>query len=543
VPQLTRKDDIVTNSGQDSGPRVEGTSRLDPFRIYLICVSGLGVALLLGSLSRLTSSDASVLLFVVLVIVAELMTSEAFTPQLYFSISAAVTFAALLLFGPLPTVLVAMIGGMVSTLVMDMRQARSGRAPLLQRVLFNMAAFSLPIAVGGVLYGLTGGVVGQVDLLSNLLPMVLAAVAIELVNAGLIIGVVSLQTGQSAIDIWRQNVSWATPMNVLSMVVGGGALAVGYQIAGLLGVAAFFLPLVLTAYAFRLYVSQSKAQMARLEEIVAERTQDLEKVNQELKRLDQVKTGFFSMINHEMRTPLTAIIGYVDLLLARDSLTPDEEHMVNTMRKNSHRLLDLVNNILDISRLEDGRLNLLTRDVALLPAIKQAVDVVEPMAEKKHIRMSVDISPDLPSLWVDPRRVHQVLINLLSNAVKYTPDTGTVTITARPIDASEQVEISVSDTGIGIPQDLLPYIFDRFSRIERPEIQHTVGTGLGLSIAKGLVEAHGGEITVASEEGRGTCFTFTLPVASVQPPDAGAPSQEPVTMEGLDPVASQARNK
>jgi hypothetical protein len=105
-----------------------------------------------------------------------------------------------------------------------------------------------------------------------------------MINAGLIIGVVSLQTGRPALEIWRQNASWATPMAILSMVVGGGALARGYQIAGVLGVAVFFLPLILTFYAFRLYVSQTKAQMARLEEIVADRTQDLEKANGELIR-------------------------------------------------------------------------------------------------------------------------------------------------------------------------------------------------------------------------------------------------------------------
>jgi signal transduction histidine kinase len=243
-----------------------------------------------------------------LVIIAELTTSEIFAPQIYFSMSAACVFAALLLLGPLPTVLVAMSGGLVSTLVDHRRQARARRATLLQRVLFNMAAMGLAVPVAGgiyLLFGVFGGSIGQVALLSNLLPTVLAAVSFEVVNAALVIGVVSLQTGQPAVEIWRQNVSWAMPMDILSMVVGGGALALGYQIAGVLGLAVFFLPLVLTAYAFRLYVGQTKGQMARLEEIVAERTQDLEKANEELKRLDRLKTSAFSVINHEMRTPLT----------------------------------------------------------------------------------------------------------------------------------------------------------------------------------------------------------------------------------------------
>jgi signal transduction histidine kinase len=399
-----------------------------------------------------------------------------------------------------------------------------------------MGGLGLPVPVAGGVYVLAGGTIGEVALLSNLLPMVLAAATYEFVNAGLIIGVVSLQTGQPALRIWRQNLSWSTPMAIVSMVVGGGAMAMGYQIAGVLGVAVFFLPLVLTFYAFRLYVSQTKAQMARLEEIVAERTQDLEKANEELKRLDQVKTGFYSMINHEMRTPLTAIIGYIDLLLAHDSSTPDEKHMLSTIRNNSHRLLDLVNNILDVSRIEDGRLTLVRRGVEVLPAVTQALDVVRPMAERKHIAIDVDISPAVPDVWGDPKRVHQILVNLLGNAVKYTPDTGNISVTARPNEVSEMVEISVSDTGIGVPAELVPHIFDRFSRVERPEIQHTVGTGLGLSIAKGLVEAHSGEIWVDSEEGRGTCFTFTLPIAQ-RLSDPASPTQEHPAVEEVEPLA------
>ncbi len=534
---LNRKDVIVANSAQDPRSTAGKSRRPELFEIYVTCISGLGGALLLWSLIHLPSSDAGVLVFIVLTIVAELTTSESLAPQIFFSMSAAVAFASLLLFGPSPTILVAMIGSLVSTVVMERRSEHQARAPLWQRVPFNMAGLGLPVPLSGAVYVLVGGTIGKVALPSNLLPMVLAALSYEIVNAWLIVGVVSLQTGKSALQIWRQNLSWATPMNVLSMVVGGGALAVGYQIAGFLGVAVFFLPLVLTAYAFRLYVSQSKAQMVRLEEMVAGRTQDLKKANEDLKRLDQVKTSFFSMINHEMRTPLTAIIGYIDLLLVRDSLTSDEEQMIHTMRNNSHRLLDLVNNILDISRIEDGKLTLVRRGIEMQPVVNQAIDAVKPMADKKRIAINVDISPEIPAVWGDPKRVHQILVNLLSNAVKYIPDTGIVTVTAQPSESSDMVKIGVRDTGIGIPPDLLPIIFDRFSRLERPETENTAGTGLGLSIAKGLVEVHGGEIWVESEEGRGTCFTFTLPVAVGQFSDLATLSQEPDIVKESDAVA------
>jgi signal transduction histidine kinase len=539
-----QEDVFVVNPPQQLKSAAGKTRRLEPFQIYAASVSGLGVALLLWSLTHLPPSDAGVLLFIGLVVIAELTTTETVTQHHIFSISSACVFASLLLFGPLPAALGAMAGGLVATLTVESRRKRNKREvvssdfPLPQRTLFNMAANGLAAPVAGAIYAAAGGTIGEVALLGNLLPMVLAATVYEAVNAGLVVGGISLRSGQPALQIWRQNVSWLAPMNILSMVVGGGALAIGYRIAGLLGLAAFFLPLVLTTYAYRLYVGQTKAQMARLEEIVAERAQDFEKANEELKRLDRLKTSAFSVINHEMRTPLTAIIGYIDLLLARDPLTPDQEHMLSTIRNNSHRLLDLVNNILDISRIEDGKLTLVRRNIGALPAVTQALDVVKPIAHKKHIAVNVDIAPEIPDVWGDTKRVHQILVNLLSNAVKYTPDTGTVTVAVRHSETSDTVEISVRDTGIGIPADLLPDIFDRFSRVERPEIQNTVGTGLGLSIAKGLVEAHGGEIWVDSEEGLGTCFTFTLPIATERPPVLATPLPEQAATEEVGSAAS-----
>jgi signal transduction histidine kinase len=540
-----QEDVCVVNSAQEPKSSAGKTQRLEPYQIYGACVSGLGVALLLWSLTHLPVYDVAVLLFIGLVVIAELTTTELFTQNHIFSISSACVFATLLLFGSLPAALAAMAGGLVATLVAESRRRRNNPDsvphpfPVPQRAMFNMAANGLAAPVAGAVYLAAGGTIGIVALVGNLLPMVLAAAAYEAVNAGLVVTGISVWSGKPALQIWRQNLSWLAPMNILSMVVGGAALAIGYQVADLLGLAAFFLPLVLTTYAYRLYVSQTKAQMDRLEEIVAERTQDLEKANEELKRLDQVKTSAFSVINHEMRTPLTAIIGYIDLLLARDPLTFDQEHMLSTIRNNSNRLLDLVNNILDISRIEDGKLTLVRGNIRVMSAVTQALEVVKPLAHKKHIAINVDTAPEIPHVWADPKRVHQILVNLLSNAVKYTPDTGSVTLAALYEEGADVVEISVRDTGIGIPAELLPSIFDRFSRVERPEIQQTVGTGLGLSIAKGLVEAHGGKIWVDSEEGRGTCFTFTLPIAAERLPVLGTPLPEQTATETQE-VASAA---
>jgi len=448
--------------------------------------------------------------------IAELMASEVKLPQTTFSISTAVAYASMLLFGPLPAALVGMTGGLAATLVKDAGGRRPGRPRggwLVRRALFNMATFGLATAASGAAYRLVGGTTGQLLRWANLPPMVVAAACAEAISAAVAVESISLQTGQPVLHVWRQHLSWAILLSILAMAIGGGGLALGYQIANLIGVGVFFLPLVLTIHAFRLYVHQTKAQMSRLEEMVAERTEDLRRANEELRRLDNVKSSFFSVVNHEMRSPLTAILGYTELLLMTGELSDDQREMLQTVKENGKRLLDLVNALLDISRLEDGRLNIVPVPMDVGHAVNQALDVVKPLAQEKHIALAVDIPPATPHVYADPERVAQILVNLLTNAVKYTSEAGRVIVAVKPRDGSRMVEISVTDNGIGIPADQLPHIFDRFSRVERQEIKHTLGTGLGLSIARSLVEAHGGQIWVESELGCGSCFTFTLPIA------------------------------
>jgi hypothetical protein len=232
----------------------------------------------LWSLTAISPSLPDILLFLVLVTIAEWTNIEVFASKMVISISSAVAFAALLLFGPLPAALVHIVGGLAATAVnarRDRRQGVSRGTPFFQRALFNMAALGLAILCAGGVYLLTGGRVGEVRVLSNLLPIATAAVVAELVNEAIVVGAVSLQTGQPAFRLWKQNVSWAVPMNVLGMAVGGGGLALGHQLADTLGLGVFFLPVLLTIYAYRLYVRRSEAQMARVEALVAERVKAL----------------------------------------------------------------------------------------------------------------------------------------------------------------------------------------------------------------------------------------------------------------------------
>lgn len=486
---------------------------------YLWGISLLGVLLLIRAMTDTLSYSINALIFVLLVIVAELFTrSDLFTDEMVFSISSAVTFATLILFGPYVAAIAAGSGGIIVTIVLFIKnKQRKRQSTLLQRVLFNMAGLSIPAAVAGWVYQFLGGTVGDVSAVSNLLPIAVAAVALEFGNAAIVIGAVAIQTRTRPFTIWRRNASWAVPINILTMAIGGGGMAYAFQLAGYVGVAVFFVPIAMTVYSVRLYVEQTKQQMDKLEQTVEERTADLRKAYEELKQLDQTKTAFFSIVNHEMRSPLTAIIGYAGLLLRDNMLSEDQHYQVSAIESNSKRVIELVNNILDIARIEDGKLRITPGDTFILPLVYEAVKTVHPMADKKKITINVDTDIGSDAMvYADGKRIEQVIINLLSNAVKYTPETGSVQVTAQ-ISAEEQMlTVEVIDNGVGIPMKVLPVIFDRFSRAERDDIRGISGTGLGLAIVKGLVEAHHGKVWADSIEGSGSTFGFSIPLSAEQ---------------------------
>ncbi len=501
------------------------TSKSKTLKFYLWGVSFLGIVLLFGAITDVFPHNFSALIFVGLVITAELLTkSNLFASEMVFSISSAVTFAALLLFGPYVGAVAASSGGIVVTVALFFeRKDRQRQSTLAQRMLFNMAAQGIPAAIAGWIYLGLGGTLGKIDSVSNLLPIVLAAFALEFANAALVIGAVAIQTGESPMTIWRRNASWLVPINILTMAIGGGGMAYAFQIAGYVGVAVFFIPIAMTVYSVRLYVQQTKKQMDQLEQTVEERTADLQKAYDDLRQLDQTKTTFYAIVNHEMRSPLTAIIGYTGLLRRDASLTDDQRRQIDAIYTNSNRVIDLVKNILDVSRIEDGKLKIVPEHTPIIPIVHDAIATVEPQARSKLISIAFDAHiPPETTVYADTKRVAQIIINLLNNAVKYTPETGTVRVKVAFANDEKMVQLDVIDTGIGIPEAVLPVIFDRFSRAERDGIRGISGTGLGLTIAKGLVDAHHGNIWAQSIDGEGATFSFTLPIVLHDPPVTAA---------------------
>jgi len=233
---------------------------------------------------------------------------------------------------------------------------------------------------------------------------------------------------------------------------------------------------------------------------------------QKLREVDEVKTRFFTNISHEFRTPLTLISGPAKRILEQtvDEATKADAHLIH---RSSTRLKRLVDELLDIARIEAGEMKILARPVNLVAAVNEMARSFNPFAERKRIAFAVSADEDAIVLYADREKLDKILSNILANAFKFTPDGGNVSVRVRRLAPGlrDQVEVSVSDTGIGIPVDKLQKIFDRFYQVDSGQTREHEGTGIGLALTKELVELHRGSIEVESEEGRGSTFRLRFP--------------------------------
>jgi len=249
----------------------------------------------------------------------------------------------------------------------------------------------------------------------------------------------------------------------------------------------------------------------RLEEEVKARTTELEQANRQLKELDQLKSMFIASMSHELRTPLNSIIGFTSITLdgLSGELNDTQRDQLQRVHKAGKHLLSLINDVIDISKVEAGRTDVLPAEFTLQDVVDEAVGVIQPLAAQKQLSLKVDIPQGTITLYTDRQRLLQCMLNLVSNAVKFT-EKGGITLSARGI--GKDVEIAVSDTGIGIAKEDLPKLFEAFERLESHLRIKAGGTGLGLYLTRricmGLLQ---GRISVESTPGKGSIFTLHIP--------------------------------
>jgi Amt family ammonium transporter len=262
----------------------------------------------------------------------------------------------------------------------------------------------------------------------------------------------------------------------------------------------------------------------------------LKRMNVELKEANQVKSEFLATMSHELRTPLTAIIGFSELLVegVMGEMTEEQKDSLKEVLHNAADLLELINSLLDLTKIESGKMKLDIRTFELSEALKRVSNTIAPLVHKKSQRFVLDIADAIPTMTGDERKIQQVILNLFANANKFTPDGGTITSSVRYFRSADEikdgvlwwsrvssiskflkegcVEIIVEDDGIGIQGDYLDSIFEMFHQVDGSATRSFGGTGVGLALARKFVELHSGKIWVESEFGNGAKFTVVLPI-------------------------------
>ncbi|MCZ6696673.1 MAG: ATP-binding protein [Acidobacteria bacterium] len=398
------------------------------------------------------------------------------------------------------------------------------------RAFFNISSFVVTTFLTSRTYHLLGGVPGDPVNPRMLIAMAVATLVFYLVNTYSVSAAEALSYHKNVFYVWHDTFLWSAP----AFFAGGSlAVAMSYFLARF-NVLAFVLALpfcILIYYSYKLYLDKLEEKRQHLDDIqrmnaelelkVHERTRELEIVNQklqqsnvEIKRANSLKSEFLANMSHELRTPLNAIIGFSELLLERTfgSLNEDQRDYVADILSSGRHLFQLINDILDLSKIEAGRMGLKYELFEVGPVIEEAIAMVRIEAGKKRIHLQNNVrDPDI-DLSADRIKLKQILYNLLSNAVKFTPAGGSIRIDGGRDGV--HLRLSITDTGIGIPEEDRDRIFDAFTQVDGSYSRNYQGTGLGLTLVKKFVEMHGGDLCLESSGGGGSTFGFVIPYRS-----------------------------
>jgi signal transduction histidine kinase/ligand-binding sensor domain-containing protein len=278
--------------------------------------------------------------------------------------------------------------------------------------------------------------------------------------------------------------------------------------------------------------TRAKQRQVKLSRQLAYKNRELIEANDRLRQLDEVKQRFTAMLVHDLKAPLASVLMLLELLktLLGDKIDPETAEIMDNTARSAERTLQLINEMLEVMRSEAGGLQLDLQEINPRTVLESALVIVLPLSRDKQQTVESEIAADLPSLKADGQKLERALVNLLSNAVKYTPEGGRIWLKAKVLQGTgvdrgrSFLLIEVGDTGVGIPETELPYIFDPYRQAAK---RHAVGAGLGLAIVRSIIAAHGGNVTVRSQVGVGTTFWVTLPLPQITPSNGEGRSDEP----------------
>ena len=431
--------------------------------------------------------------------------------------------------GPLEAMIVGLVGltGVIF---------RPGRRLSPQRTAFNLGSVVLAAAVAAWSYFATGGEVGG-SLWSSFAPLAAATAAYFLVNTGLVTLAITFQQRTPFLIVWRESFEWTAvsyftgltlAMGMLAALHAWGpwALALGIPPCSLL--LAFYRAHREAIQEHERRVQEVEALNAELERKVEERTRELASAlegieganrmlsdaNRALTEASKAKSAFLANVSHELRTPLNSVIGFSELLTdpGFGDLSPRQREFLSDIRDSGEHLLALINDILDLSKIEAGKLDVNRENVDVSELVRESAAMLRPQAAKKGITLEVQ-APSGGRAHLDPRLVRQVLVNLLSNAVKFTPEGGRVDAAAA--FEGDDLVLTVCDTGIGIPEDDQEKIFLEFYQVDGSYARKYEGTGLGLALVRRMMTLHSGTVSVTSSEGAGARFLCVFPTCRV----------------------------
>ncbi len=481
---------------------------------YLTSISAAGILLVVWGLTQIPSYEPRLnfLILVLLAAVAAFTTTSAAVSEdsgITYTIGPVIGLAAVPFFGIGAATVIFAIFNLCVWLVKPTDSATWKKS--WSQLAFNTGMYCIAIVISGQVLLITRNALGADTLLGQTLPWIPAAYIFEELNTWILIGILRLQNGSTIkpLEIWAENL-WSTQLGTLVAALGSLILAYAIQYYDWKGIMLFFVPTLLSAYAFRLYTRQMQAHLDNLENIVAARTQELAERTEELAELNRQKDSFLAVLTHDMITPLTSIQMYAELIQVEPTVAVENPQLVVSMLRSQKTVFELVKNILDIEKLTSGG-SLTTKKVScdLGQLVLDMVEIVRAEAEEKQLTLDVRAEANMIQIRADRQQIQRILLNLMANAIKYTPTGGNICVEV--YRNNKYAVIDVADNGYGISKEELPLVFDRFKRVGQMRDKAT-GTGLGLAITKALVEGHNGELSVTSKLGEGSIFTVRLPI-------------------------------